>query len=373
MKIHPISQTIVLLASLLVSAGCSKHKAEPVAETPIPVELRAAQLVAEQEKIAASGSVASPHEPSNPSFLVSGRILRVLPREGDAVAKGQLLATMDAKDYDFAVDAAKAQTLTAQVALSRAADEYRRMKALYDLKSLAPNDFERYKAAYESAQKQVDQAQASENSAHKRVKDAVLTAPISGYVSKRMIEPGNILSAGTPAFQLVTLDPVEIQVGIPETDIAKLRVGQKASVYLAAQPEVQFAGTIKQMNVVADAGTRTYSVRITVPNPEHKLRIGMIAQVQIQGDKQIKALTLPGSAVVHDPQGANIVYVYYPQQKRVFAKHVDIAGVYGQEVRVRAGIAESDQVVIGGQQFLRDGTLVAPSQVTAAQAGSEVK
>lgn len=362
-ELHFSRKALILpLAMLIAATGCSRHKAEQPAEAPVPVTVQAAHLLEEGEWIAASGSVASPNEPSNASFLVSGRILRALPREGDPVKKGQLLATLEAKDYSFGVDASHAQTAAAQVSLVRAEDEYRRMKALYDLKSLAANDFEKFKAAFEAAQKQVEQAKASENIARKRVTDSVLTAPISGYVSKRIVEPGNMVSAGVPTFQIVTLDPVEISVGIPETDISQLHIGQKAKVHLAAQPETQFEGTVKQINVVADPGTRTYSVRISVPNPQHQLRIGMIAEAQIQGARRIKAVAIPGSAVTHDAQGANIVYLYYPNQKRVFAKRVEIGGVTGNEIQIKSGVVAGDPVVTGGQQFLRDGMLVDPVQ-----------
>lgn len=348
--------------ALIALIGCAKHLPESPSEKPISVQIEKPQIVSAHDKIVASGSVASPDEPSTPSFLVSGRVLRVLYREGDAVRKGQLLATVDSRDYDLGVDASRAQTEVAKVALSHAGDEFRRMKALYDLKSLTPNDFEKYKAAFESAQRQLDQANASEDLARKRVSDAALSAPISGYISKRMIEPGSIVSPGMAAFQIVALDNVEIAVGIPETDIAHIRAGQRASVRLIAQPDTSFEGTVKRINVVADPETRTYAVRIAVSNPGHRLRIGMIAEVAIESDRQTEAITVPGSAIVHNAQGANTVYVYYAQQKRVFAKQVEIGGVYGQGIRIKSGISTTDPIVVGGQQFLRDGMLANPTE-----------
>jgi RND family efflux transporter MFP subunit len=316
------------------------------------------QRVQEREFVSVSGTVVTPDAPVSVSFLVSGKVLEVVPREGDTVKKGQFLAAIDPTDYQLSLQAASAQAGQAKVALDRSRDEYTRMKFLYESRSLAGNDFEKYKAAYLSDKQQADQAIANQKLAQKRLSDASLYAPTDGFVSRRLIEPGQTASSGTPVFEIVKLDPVEINVGVPETDIHLVRVGQTAAVTIPALPKEFFEGKVRVINVSADPNTRTYMTRIVVPNPAHILRVGMVAEARIQGDRMIDLMTLPAEAILRDPQGATIVFVYYPEQGRVYSKRVETGALYGREIAIKSGLAGHEAIVFAGQERLRDGALV---------------
>ncbi len=97
--------------------------------------------------------------------------------------------------------------------------------------------------------------------------------------------------------------------------------------------------------------------RITIPNPKHTLRINMVAEARIRGDRTVKKLMLPSEAIVRDPQGARVVYTYFPAQKRVYARRVETGGLYGREIEIKRGLTEEDSVVLAGQERLRDGAL----------------
>jgi RND family efflux transporter MFP subunit len=137
-----------------------------------------------------------------------------------------------------------------------------------------------------------------------------------------------------------------------------------ARVTLPALPEESFEGSVRVINISADPGTRTFMTRITIPNPKHTLRIGMVAEARIRGDLTIKMLTLPIEAIVRDPQGATMVYVYFPDQKRVYARRVETGGLYGRAIEIKRGIRGDDFVVLAGQERLRDGVAVS---VTAGE------
>lgn len=352
---------VLLLAIMLtaaLSACTSDSNGKQTAGPPVPVRVGKPQPKEERQAVTVSGTVASPDAPSNVSFLVSGRVVHVEPREGDYVKKGQILASIDPTEYRLALAASRAQTDQARVVHARSEDEHRRMKMLYDSKSLAPNDYLKFKAAYDSAAQQYEQAATSEKLARKRLADATLCAPLNGFISRRSVEPGQVAAPGQPVFEIVRLDPVEISVGVPETDIHLVRVGQKATVTLPALPGESFEGSVRVINVSADPNTRTFMTRITIPNPKHTLRIGMVAEALIRGDRTIKMLTLPIEAIVRDPQGATMVYVYFPDQKRVYARRVETGGLYGREIEIKRGIRGDDYVVLAGQERLRDGVAV---------------
>ncbi len=351
--------TIVLFLAALTLVACSQgHGGEAPAVNTIPIRIGHVRHVQEHEFSSVSGTVASPEEPVEVSFLVSGKVIKVSPREGDYVKKGQLLAQIDPTDYSLALEAAGAKANQAKVELDRSRDEYGRMKFLYNSRSLAKNDFEKFKAAYLSAVQLVGQAVASKKLAGKHLRDTFLYAPASGYISRRSIEPGETASPGRPAFEIVKLDPVEINVGVPETDIHLVRVGQRAIVTIPALPGKSFEGRVRVINVSADPTTRTYMTRIDVPNPDHILRIGMVAEARIEGATTVNLMTLPAQTILRDSQGATIVYVYYPEQGRVYARRVETGAVYGTDIVIRSGLSGDEAIVFAGQDRLRDGALV---------------
>jgi RND family efflux transporter MFP subunit len=262
----------------------------------------------------------------------------------------------------------------ARIALERAEDEYRRMIEVHESGSLATNEFKKIKATFETAKQQYEQATAGSQKedkilakaaydlataqvevAAKALSDATLYAPVSGYISRRSIETGVTVSAYRPVFEIVQLDTVEAHVGVPETDIHLVRIGQKASVTFPALPNQSFEGTVRIINVSADPGTRTYMTRISVPNPKHVLRIGMVAEAKIAGDQTISMMTVPSEAIVRDDQGATMVFVYFPEQQRIYSKRVKTGSFRGTEVEIKEGLSGNESIVVAGQDYLRDG------------------
>ena len=358
---------LVLIASC--SPGETGSKTEPKID-PVPVAIGNVHHSECNQTIFVSGSVVSPDAPSTLTFLVSGKVIFVGPREGDYVKRGQKLAEIDPLDYRLSVAAAAATLEQAKVGLRRAEEEYGRMKFLYDSKSLAPNDYEKFKATLDGAGEQVRQATANDELARKRLSDATLVAPIDGYIDMRGIEPGETASPGRAVFRIVRLDPVEVNVGVPETDVHLVRVGQRAIVTLPALPGQSFEGTIRLINVGADPGTRTYMARISLPNPKHVLKIGMVAEANIAGDQKMSVMCVPGEAIVRDAQGGTIVFVYFPDQGRVYSKRVKGGSFCGTEVEIKEGLSGNESIVLAGQDYLRDGMPVTVTSRPAEDASS---
>ncbi len=358
---------VMIAAGLLMMTlpACSSNKtAEQAVSTPLTVQIGKVHPIEDHEGVVLSGTIGSPSAPCIVSFLVSGRVIQVSPREGDYVRKGQLLASIDPTDYQLALTTATKQADMARIASERAEDEHRRMKMLFDSKSLAPNDYEKYKAAYESDRQQYEQAMAAEKISRKHLTDAALHSPINGFISKRSIEPGETASPGQPVFEIVNLDTVEVSVGVPETEVHSVRVGQKAAITIPALPGESFEGVVRLVNVSADPGTRTFMTRISIPNPKHTLLIGMVSEARIREDKVVKMLTAPIEAIVRDPQGATMVYVYYPDKKRVYAKRVEIGAPRERDVEIRSGLTGDEWIVLAGQTKLRDGSVVSAAETT---------
>ena len=350
-----MSRILIVPLSLLLLMACG-HKGNPSqAEKPASIGVAQPRKVQEYQRVSVTGTISSPGTSSMVAFLVPGRALQVFPREGEPVRQGQVLAVLDAENLTHGLEAAHAQAEAAHTGARRAEEEFQRMKQLFDSQSLAPNDFAKFKAAQEAAHQQYQQALAGESIAKKNLADAKLVAPIGGYIARRMLEPGVMVGAGQPVFEIATLDPVEVNVGVPETDIRLVKVGQSATITLPALPGLSFKGTVKVVNISSDPATRTYMTRISVPNPARDLKVGMVAEVSITGAQKLDMTVVPAEAIVRDPQGATLVFQYFPDQKRVFSKRVEVGVLLGRDIQIRSGLKGDETLVVAGQHSLRNG------------------
>ena len=393
-KTH-IFSSLIVLASIVLLTSCEQETKAASEPTGVPVQVRTPAVVERAESVSASGSVEG-SETADVAFQVSGRVVRVLVEEGQPVSQGQLLAEIDPTDYRNAFNAAEAQKAAAiaveqraddgprkqeleqaRIEFERAEDEYRRMKFLVERKSLPPNDFQKIEAAYKAAKERYDMAQegtrkedraaaaaqahaadaqASEES--KRLNDTRLLAPISGSISMRRVDPGQTVAAGMPVFSIAELNPVKVRVGVPEADIGKVHQGATAEVSAPSLDGRCFNGKVAIIGVAAEPASRTYTVKILVPNPGPVLLAGMVAEARIFGPAKIHALTIPAEAVVPDPQGAPNVYVYSPERKRVYARRVEVGQPVDKEVEILSGLRGDEQIVVAGQQKVREGSIV---------------
>ena len=386
---------LTTIACLALLTSCEREANAASDQAAVPVQVRAPAVVERAESVSASGSVEG-SETADVAFQVGGRVARVLVEEGQRVSKGQLLAEIEPTDYQNAFNAAAAQKEAAQAVAEKAdaglrkqeleqaridferwEDEYKRMKFLVERKSLPPNDFQKIQAAYEASRERYQMAQegtrkedratavaqahgaeAQASEAHKQMADTRLLAPISGNISMRRVDPGQTVAAGIPVFSIVDLNPAKVRVGVPEADIGRVRQGAAAEVSIPSLDGRHFMGEVAIIGVAAEAASRSYTVKILVPNPGPVLLSGMVAEARIYGPAKVRSVTIPGEAIVPDPEGAPNVYVYSPDRRRVYAHRVEVGSPVGDEVEIRSGLHGGEQIVVAGQQKVREGSLV---------------
>ncbi|MGA3160132.1 MAG: efflux RND transporter periplasmic adaptor subunit [Terracidiphilus sp.] len=382
----------VCLLALLPLVGCGP-KAPVAADQPVPVRVRTPNRVGQPVSVAVSGTVEA-NVTAQGAFQIAGRVAKVFVEEGQAVSKGQVLAELDSSDYRNAYDAAQGQADAARAVDDKAQegprsqeleqaridyeqwqDQYNRMKFLYEHKSLPANDFVKIEAGYHAAQQRYDMARqgtraqdkeaatgqshaaaAQLHEAEKRLGDTKLRAPISGFVGMRRIDVGDTVGAGIPVIAVLDLNPVKVRVAIPESEIGEVREGECATVTIPSLDGKQFEGKVETVGVAADPASRTYSAKIVVANPARLLRAGMVSEVRVFSRVMVNAITVPGDAIVHDPQGVAQVYVYVPASQRVYTRRVDVGGPLNNEVEILSGLTGDEQVVVAGQQNVREGS-----------------
>ena len=337
----PLATVLWALAGL---SGCrSKSESPTTAPDPaVSVVARPVQSLQESRPIAVSGALEA-DKTVDVGFLIGGRVSRVNVAEGGRVRAGQVLASLDVGSYGFARNAANAT-------LARAQNEYGRLKLMYDRGSLTPSDLD-------AAATAVAQARAQQQQATKNVRDAQVLAPISGRLARRGTDPGEIVGPGTPLFTIVSEGRLLMRAAVPEAEVSELRPGLSTRVAVPALDSV-FTGRIESVGNVADPASRTYAVKITLPNPGNRLRPGMVAEATIATTRKAQVLSVPGEAIVRDADQLTYVYVADAQRRRAFRQRVQVGSVSERGIQIASGLRAGQLVVVGGQQRLRDGAAI---------------
>jgi membrane fusion protein (multidrug efflux system) len=341
---------VIVGAALLGSLdACSKPAA--VAEV-VPVLVRQVSGVNRSDLVVVSGDVEASRS-GNLGFQVPGRVVKVWPEEGEFVQAGQPLAQLDTIEYHL-------QLVMASAAARQAEDQYKRLQQMNDQQGIPPADFVKIETG-------LQQARAQMALVRNHLANTLLVAPLGGAVARRGIEVGEMAAPGMPVFTIIATDPVQVRVGVPEAEVGRIKVGQNAEIRVPAMPNQKFYGKVKLIGVAADPMSRTYTVKITVPNARRMLRPGMIAEARIQQDSQVNAITIPASAIVRDADGATQVFAYNPADKRVYARRITVGTVYGKEVEVITGLTTKEMIVVGGQHRIREGSRVEATTAKATE------
>ncbi len=351
-RAHPAALTLTLLAVAAAADACSRDASAASPASPASVATGAAPATPVRVAPAArdtgravirAGGVTEPRATADLAFQVPGRVVTVAVDEGTRVARGQLLAAVDPTEYRLAYE-------QADLARARQGDELARARLLRASNAIAANDFDKLENG-------ARQATVSRELAAKRLADTRLAAPFAGTIARKSVEVGATASTGSTVLTLVDLGEVDVRVGVSEADVGQVRVGQPASVEVPALGTT-VAGRVAHVGVVADPASRTYSVKVAVPNASGALRGGMVATVLLPTGRARDAVVVPAAAVARDPDGATVVYVYAPGEGRVRARRVEVGGARGADVEVARGLTAGEPVVVAGQQRVRDGSAV---------------
>ena len=204
---------------------------------------------------------------------------------------------------------------------------------------------------------QLHQAEALAASAQIRLHDATVAAPFAGTVTQRLVEPGETVSPATPAFVVAQVDEVYAELAVPERHRAALRQGQQAGITIDALPGQRFVGRIEEIQPAATIASRSFTVKVRVPNAQGALRPGMFARGTITLAVRRNVLQIPDTAVLLTT-GRSIVFVV--QDGKAIRREVAVGESQNGTVEVKSGLNDGDQVVTAGAEGLTDNQPVAP-------------
>lgn len=296
----------------------------------------------------------------------AGRIVTVSAEAGDHVRRGQLLAKLDDSVLVPVVDrlGAALEQARAQAALSAA--EYRRAKGVEAAGALSAEDIEKRRATSITDEANVKVVAAQLAEAEAKLNRTRVVAPVEGLILTRKAEVGQIASPGGEAlFRLAKGGEVEMRGQVAEQDLAQLKIGQPAAVYLTGL-QTPFAGRVWLLGAVIDPQTRLGEIRIALA-PDPALRPGAFARGSVVVNKAERPV-LPQTAVLSDAKGAYVFVVN--EHNQVERRPVRIGGTIESGIIIAEGLTGAERVVTTAGGFLREGETVNIAPPATSSIGS---
>jgi membrane fusion protein (multidrug efflux system) len=325
--------------------------------TAHPIELLEVAPEDVVEWIRAIGSVNADQQVTL-SAEVGGRLAEIKVDVGDLVVTGDVLAWLDDERFRIARDLARAEVEMAKANLEKAQRDARRQGSLFEGQVASEYSLEQADLRAKIDAGQLKIAQAKLAVARRDLADARIISPVDGEITRKHVEEGEFIEAGTPLFDIVKIDRVRVVIYVSELEITRLRKGQDAEISVDGHPGVVFRGAVNTISAQADPQTRAFPVEILVVNDRaEKLLPGFIGRVRIRARTFEDAISLPEEALVHR-DGHPMVFV--AAGDAASARAVELGFVDRGRVLINEGLKPGDRVIVTGHQSLRDGDRIQP-------------
>lgn len=346
-----------LIMSSLFLFGCEQPQPQPTPPRP-------ALVLTVGDKTTASptiliGEIRSRYETPQ-GFRISGKIIKRYVDVGSLVKKGQILAKLDNQDTGLTAKAAQAQVQSAQADLALARAELDRVLTLYQRKFISKQAIDIQDAKLKSAEALVKQTQAEAAVSENQSAYTELQAEREGVVTDIRAEPGQVVTAGESIVRIAIPEDREVAIVVPESRMQGIEINKPAEVRLWAEPARLYQGKVREVAPAADSITRTFQVRVALPDADNKLRLGMTAGVRFY-DKDSQEFLLPLPSLTQQA-GETVVWIVNPDNNQVQPKVVQTGMFREDGVIVTLGLQIGEQVVVAGVHTLVPGQVVRPVQ-----------
>lgn len=336
--------SVALFSGIIILSSCTSKSNNANTETQdsiksIPVKT----MVLKQEQVNQNIDYTAtliPFEEVHLAPASPGRIEKINVEISNNVTKGQVVALMDRTNLE-----------TARLNLMKLETDYKRMDTLKKTKSIADQQYDQIKSAYDIAK----------NSYQFLLENTQLKAPFSGVVSGKYFEDGEIYSGapvqavGKPAIvSIVQINQLKVLVGISSNYFPLVSVGMKANIKSELYPDMDFEGKIFKIYPTIDDATKTFTVEVLIQNANLKLRPGMFAKIQLNLGKG-SAILVPNIALVKQT-GTNDMYLFVNKNNVAMKTLVKPGRMFDDKIEILEGVNVGDEIVIVGQNKLENQT-----------------
>ena len=261
--------------------------------------------------------------------------------EGDVVAAGEPLAQLETERLGLEVERSRTQLANLKTA-------YERAERLNEAQMISPTEYDAARFAYQTERTNLRLREYE-------LREATIRATLDGVITRRHIKVGHTLNQNAPAFEMKRLDDIEAELNVPEREIGRVRAGQFARVIVDALPDATFEGAVTRVAPEVDPGSGTFRVVVTLDNGDGRLKPGMFGRVDVRTDIRADAVLTPLEAVVTLRDKSSVFVVNDDIAER---RSVTTGYVSDGNIEILDGLRVGEQVVMTGQDGLRDGTRV---------------
>ncbi len=287
------------------------------------------------------------------AFLVAGKIIEFPVKEGQKIEKGQLVAKLDPKDFEIAVQEAKSKAEYEKAQLER-------KTTLVEKGFVSKSEFEAQRTASRVADTNLDTAK-------QNLTYATLVAPFSGEISTRYVDNFQTVKVNEPIVRLQNRDNIDIIVQVPESIAIHYKEGSNTGIEVEfdSAPGKHYSASVKEVSAKADPDTQTYKATLIMPAPEGlNILPGMTATVFVKFQSTTGTNTgqymIPASAVFADEKNNSYVWVIDPKTNEIFKHPIKIGKLENESIQVTEGLSPGMDIVAAGAKFLMDGEKVRP-------------
>ena len=366
MKRLLITAGLLFLAGI-VMPGCDQGESDSAENSgSIPVEVMKIKLGDVIQSIFYNGDINAEVE-VNVFSKIPDRIDKYFVDDGDYIRKGEAIAHIVATTIEQAVRQAEAGVIAAKAQEANLLVEYERAQRLNRENVMSQQQYDLIKTQYEATKAQLEQAEAILASSGSQLKDATVTAPISGIIGKKYFENGDMANMVIPLAKIVQMERLKIMFNAIEEDLGKLANGQQAIIKVRSYPERKFIGKVVKISPILDPISRMAEIEVLLDNREHLLKPGMYAEVEVITGVLEKVIVVPRFATIESTTLENIngqdgvvknYYVFVVDDGIARQKKLEVIYINHVNLAVRSGIVVGDTLVVAGQNNLRDGITV---------------
>ncbi|RWM31763.1 efflux RND transporter periplasmic adaptor subunit [Mesorhizobium sp.] len=356
-----------IIVAALGLAGCSQEKAAVVQEVVRPVKVVEIGKAETTRQLDYSGSVRARTE-MNLGFRIAGKVTERLVDIGQHVNEGDVLARVDPSDYELSVKSAQASLDAAERQVETVDLAKKRAEQLY-AKNFAPkSQLDQAALTYDQAVATRDAARSTLAQAQNQVHYTDLKASKAGIVTAISADIGQVVGAGTPVMTVAVDGEKEVLIAVPEMDIAGFRPGKEVKAGFWSDDALTLDGKVREVAGSADPQSRTFAVRISLPN-DPRVLLGMTANVEATVGSKAELVSIPLTAMA-EKDGKQIVWTVDRTSDTVHPRPIKVANFTADGVAVADGLKQGDVVVAAGTQFMTENLKVKLSGDVAQQSAS---
>lgn len=350
------------LVLMLAVAACNKEQ-KTAAATVRPVRTVTVAYQDTGDTLSLTGEI-QPRYQADIGFRVDGKILQRPVDVGTEVKKGDLIARLDPQQYRQDLEVAKSEVAAAKAEVTRSQAQEARQGELLKNGHTTRVKYDQALKAFKTAEAQLDAARAKEVQASENLAYTELKADTDGVITVVGADAGQVVGAGHMVVRLAQPGEREAVFNVAEAAFKTAPKNPTVMVHLVSNPDIKATGTVRYVSPQADPATRTYTVRVSLPDAPPQMRLGanVVGTVTLA---QARTVTIPGSAIFQKDAKAAVWLV--EKDDTVQLKPITVGRYQGDSVVVGSGLAEGDRVVTAGVQKLLPGQKVSLLEGEPAQ------